>query len=210
LGCEIGFFGLHCESACRYPSYGKRCQQQCNCTQEFCDFASGCRNSSDCSFGYYGVACSDPCRFPSFGERCQYECNCAKKDCHHITGCLLGTEIQDTISVWNETSQESSRTFMEKIKTIIIIGGSLTFTFILIFVLVIIIMVRRDRRSGQRKEFECNFDSEFSSCHSSPDETVQGTCTTSARYVQSFDLNGKSVECHEFEIYENICIQGNS
>ncbi|XP_062618428.1 cell death abnormality protein 1-like isoform X2 [Saccostrea cucullata] len=209
--CKIGFYGKKCENPCRYPSYGKRCQHECNCTQEFCDFVGGCRNSSDCNPGYYGLTCSDPCRFPNYGERCQSKCYCFETACHHIMGCQLGTEIPEILLVWNATSQEEGRSYMEKFQIIIIIGGSVIFTFVVIVVMVVITMVRRVIRSDKRKKFECNFDSEFSSCHSSPGDTVRGTCTTSARCVQSFDLNGKSVESYEFEIYENtsMSIQGN-
>ncbi|XP_061162839.1 scavenger receptor class F member 1-like [Saccostrea echinata] len=90
-GCKIGFFGQNCASPCRYPNYGERCQEKCNCTQNFCDTTKGCRNSSDCNFGYYGRTCLDPCRFPNYGERCQSWCNCTETACNHITGCQLGT-----------------------------------------------------------------------------------------------------------------------
>ncbi|XP_061194943.1 cell death abnormality protein 1-like [Saccostrea echinata] len=87
--CKRGFFGHDCSNPCRYPNYGKRCQKECNCTEDFCDIAVGCRS---CKVGYYGKTCSNQCRFPSYGERCQFLCNCSETACNHINGCQSGTE----------------------------------------------------------------------------------------------------------------------
>ncbi|XP_062622036.1 uncharacterized protein LOC134283541 [Saccostrea cucullata] len=38
--------GPNCSRTCRYPGFGKQCQQGCNCTAEYCDFRSGCLNMS--------------------------------------------------------------------------------------------------------------------------------------------------------------------
>ncbi|XP_062570040.1 uncharacterized protein LOC134232095 [Saccostrea cucullata] len=40
--CPPGYIGVNCSMACRYPGYGKYCQEQCNCSQELCDISIGC------------------------------------------------------------------------------------------------------------------------------------------------------------------------
>ncbi|XP_062601840.1 multiple epidermal growth factor-like domains protein 10 isoform X2 [Saccostrea cucullata] len=44
--CEAGFSGINCTKKCVYPSYGLRCQDVCNCSNDTCDFISGCNESS--------------------------------------------------------------------------------------------------------------------------------------------------------------------
>ena len=43
LGCPVGYHGIGCKTPCRYPNFGQRCQQLCNCTKDFCDPTNGCR-----------------------------------------------------------------------------------------------------------------------------------------------------------------------
>lgn len=40
--CEVGKIGPHCEIACPYPWYGKKCLSKCNCSEDHCDPADGC------------------------------------------------------------------------------------------------------------------------------------------------------------------------
>nr|XP_022292179.1 uncharacterized protein LOC111103303 [Crassostrea virginica] len=40
--CVEGFFGPNCSLQCRFPSYGKHCQLECNCSMELCNHISGC------------------------------------------------------------------------------------------------------------------------------------------------------------------------
>lgn len=42
LECIAGYIGLNCTTTCPYPSYGKRCQGYCNCSNETCDVSTGC------------------------------------------------------------------------------------------------------------------------------------------------------------------------
>ncbi|XP_061196767.1 cell death abnormality protein 1-like [Saccostrea echinata] len=84
---QNGFFGPNCSSPCRYPNYGKNCQEKCKCAQEFCDIADGCRNSSECKMGFFGPNCSSPCRYPNYGKNCQAECNCTREFCDIADGC---------------------------------------------------------------------------------------------------------------------------
>lgn len=42
VGCQVGFFGYNCTQPCRYPSFGDKCQRQCNCSQDICDHITGC------------------------------------------------------------------------------------------------------------------------------------------------------------------------
>ncbi|XP_062596687.1 uncharacterized protein LOC134258149 [Saccostrea cucullata] len=45
IQCPLGYTGLNCSMECRYPGYGKSCQEQCNCSQELCDISTGCPDS---------------------------------------------------------------------------------------------------------------------------------------------------------------------
>lgn len=42
LECHSGFIGLNCTSKCRYPSYGRACQNECNCNKIVCNPSTGC------------------------------------------------------------------------------------------------------------------------------------------------------------------------
>lgn len=42
LECHSGFIGLNCTSKCRYPSYGRACQNECNCNKIACNPSTGC------------------------------------------------------------------------------------------------------------------------------------------------------------------------
>lgn len=42
VGCPVGYFGQHCSKPCVYPSFGERCQRECNCTEEICNIITGC------------------------------------------------------------------------------------------------------------------------------------------------------------------------
>lgn len=42
-GCEDGYFGPNCTSPCRYPNFGQRCQEECNCIERQCDASIGCK-----------------------------------------------------------------------------------------------------------------------------------------------------------------------
>ncbi|XP_078328081.1 uncharacterized protein LOC111103303 isoform X2 [Crassostrea virginica] len=41
-GCIEGFVGGNCSLQCRFPSYGKLCQLECNCSMKLCNHISGC------------------------------------------------------------------------------------------------------------------------------------------------------------------------
>lgn len=38
-----GYSGLNCATRCPYPTYGRRCQGHCNCSNYTCDVSTGCR-----------------------------------------------------------------------------------------------------------------------------------------------------------------------
>lgn len=42
MKCPDGFTGINCSLKCRYPSYGYRCQSQCDCPEKNCDASTGC------------------------------------------------------------------------------------------------------------------------------------------------------------------------
>uniref|UniRef100_K1PXJ5 Multiple epidermal growth factor-like domains 6 n=1 Tax=Magallana gigas TaxID=29159 RepID=K1PXJ5_MAGGI len=40
--CMQGFTGDNCSSRCPYPTYGRDCQELCNCSKDMCDVSTGC------------------------------------------------------------------------------------------------------------------------------------------------------------------------
>ncbi|XP_062586990.1 uncharacterized protein LOC134248590 [Saccostrea cucullata] len=92
--CLPGFVGEHCSHTCRYPSYGKGCQNVCECDQSVCHVVSGC--SKECQPGYFGVNCVYECRYPSYGVNCQLFCLCEEQFCDRKTGCKHISKIYKT------------------------------------------------------------------------------------------------------------------
>ncbi|XP_062622205.1 uncharacterized protein LOC134283743 [Saccostrea cucullata] len=44
-GCWPGYFGFRCDFNCRYPNFGKYCQERCDCLKNECDNVLGCREN---------------------------------------------------------------------------------------------------------------------------------------------------------------------
>ena len=42
IECEAGFYGPNCIIPCRYPNYGRECQEKCHCKENACNFVTGC------------------------------------------------------------------------------------------------------------------------------------------------------------------------
>ncbi|XP_052710592.1 cell death abnormality protein 1-like [Crassostrea angulata] len=110
--CNDGYTGPKCTLRCRYPSYGRTCQQFCNCAESLCNSTTGCEGGSPtfsvvftksfktdagvqiptdataCRTGYTGLNCDKKCIYPGFGAGCQSECNCNVNQCDHVKGCI--------------------------------------------------------------------------------------------------------------------------
>lgn len=43
LECMQGFSGENCSSTCPYLTYGRDCQELCNCSKDICDVFTGCQ-----------------------------------------------------------------------------------------------------------------------------------------------------------------------
>lgn len=103
--CLPGRIGENCNIPCRYPSFGSKCQNECNCN---CNSETGCIEGSmtftipvssqvivtssfptpkSCPIGYMGKDCKQQCRYPNYGKQCQSFCNCTADFCDHIGGC---------------------------------------------------------------------------------------------------------------------------
>nr|XP_034339186.1 cell death abnormality protein 1-like [Crassostrea gigas] len=141
-GCEVGYYGYNCTDPCRYPSFGYRCQNVCNCTQDMCDHKTGCSLPQICNVGYYGPGCISPCRYPGYGRKCQMQCSCELIDCNHIQGCPLTTE-RTTERTTEKTTERTTEKTTERttpdegwqegkqlINIIIVIGNFVLFTVI--------------------------------------------------------------------------------
>lgn len=44
LECNDGYYGQDCILPCKYPRYGEKCQQTCNCMPFKCNNLYGCEN----------------------------------------------------------------------------------------------------------------------------------------------------------------------
>lgn len=45
--CPLGYQDINCSRICSYPTFGKRCQDICNCKPSECDFRFGCKIFDD-------------------------------------------------------------------------------------------------------------------------------------------------------------------
>lgn len=88
--CYPGHLGWNCSEQCRYPNYGRFCQELCKCEEKFCDIATGCiePDKTNCPPGYLGQNCQERCRYPNYGIDCQGLCECENKLCDVATGCI--------------------------------------------------------------------------------------------------------------------------
>lgn len=44
--CPTGYTGMDCVYRCLYPTYGEDCFMTCKCSNDTCDFVSGCKDTS--------------------------------------------------------------------------------------------------------------------------------------------------------------------
>ena len=42
IECGDGYHGPNCIIPCRYPNYGRECQEKCHCQENTCNFVTGC------------------------------------------------------------------------------------------------------------------------------------------------------------------------
>ncbi|XP_078312834.1 uncharacterized protein LOC144619271 [Crassostrea virginica] len=45
--CKAGYYWTNCNRTCPYPYYGGRCLQTCNCSEEVCNFITGCTEGDE-------------------------------------------------------------------------------------------------------------------------------------------------------------------
>lgn len=51
-----GFSGDNCTSRCPYPTYGRVCQELCNCSKDMCDVSTGCQSFTTGDYLLYSIA----------------------------------------------------------------------------------------------------------------------------------------------------------
>nr|XP_034334931.1 protein draper isoform X5 [Crassostrea gigas] len=95
--CYPGYLGWNCSEQCRYPNYGRDCQELCKCEEKLCDIADGCiaPDKTNCPPGYLGRNCSERCPYPKYGIDCQHMCGCEEKLCDVATGCISPADEAD-------------------------------------------------------------------------------------------------------------------
>lgn len=56
IECAPGYIGMNCLSKCPFPTYGTKCQEMCNCSNETCDISTGCNTArSGNIYHYYDI-----------------------------------------------------------------------------------------------------------------------------------------------------------
>lgn len=50
--CPHGYTGMDCVYKCSYPTYGEDCFMTCKCSNDTCDFVSGCKDTSTTGIHY--------------------------------------------------------------------------------------------------------------------------------------------------------------
>ncbi|XP_062602964.1 multiple epidermal growth factor-like domains protein 11 [Saccostrea cucullata] len=96
-GCQPGWEGPQCESACTENKYGTNCSYTCGfCQDSSCHHVDG-SCAGTCVEGYQGALCNEVYKKGFYGDDCTEECSpfCkSSRDCHHVTGhCNEGYEL---------------------------------------------------------------------------------------------------------------------
>lgn len=52
LDCPHGYFWVNCSMMCEYPTFGKKCAQNCSCEKNLCNFDLGCPECKYCLFSF--------------------------------------------------------------------------------------------------------------------------------------------------------------
>lgn len=72
--CKIGWDGRTCIRPCPSYTFGKGCQNHCNCKNNaLCSPIDG---ACICAAGYRGKDCDELCAGGTFGENCAQKCAC--------------------------------------------------------------------------------------------------------------------------------------
>ncbi|XP_022291007.2 uncharacterized protein LOC111102512 isoform X2 [Crassostrea virginica] len=132
--CALGYQGPKCTLPCRYPNYGRGCQQKCDCGSKNCNPLSGCFESPECEAGFIGPNCSHHCIYPHHEKECKHTCHCDERICNHVTGCYF-----------NEKKETG------KYDQFFVIGISIGSGILIMVVIFVIILLPR-RRSSHRED----------------------------------------------------------
>lgn len=149
-GCLPGYVGENCSEPCRYPNYGKYCQKKCECTEQFCDIATGCFSPDvGCRTGYFGDGCVNRCLYPSYGKECQKNCHCIESDCNFITGCDNSSYIvqKDLVYLYPTTTPNPAERSSMAVTVVVSVLSSF---FVLAFITLVIWQLK-NRNVANRK-----------------------------------------------------------
>lgn len=149
-----GFYEKNCSSPCRYPYYGLSCQNNCQCSSEFCSNVLGCHSDNikalnivrkfiaqECPIGFYGPNCSKPCRFPNYGLGCQRMCRCNESDCNNIIGCTVGMDTTVVTESYEIGDQFENSSMV--VRTVILASTITGALVIILSIIVVTVLIRR-------------------------------------------------------------------
>ncbi|XP_076165141.1 uncharacterized protein LOC143145549 [Ptiloglossa arizonensis] len=100
--CSPGYRGENCTTVCPAGTWGSRCEEKCNCTEDVsCNPANG---HCACPPGLRGRTCNESCPEDHWGAECAFLCDCGTLNkCHPVTGRC------PTVTTITAVNEESSR-----------------------------------------------------------------------------------------------------
>ncbi|XP_062614799.1 multiple epidermal growth factor-like domains protein 10 [Saccostrea cucullata] len=106
IQCLDGFYGEKCSSPCPYPTFGRKCEGDCNCTNESCHHITGCGiyGSTLAATNASGLINKHMKNSDAMNNQLSDIATCTSTDKELNSSVLGGTSVCCAGYVWNDAS----------------------------------------------------------------------------------------------------------